>query len=101
MGGTADHIHILTSIHSTVCLANLIRDMKTGSRYWIKQENIFPHFPGWQNEYGAFTKSYSQRDSVIDYIKNQEEHHKTESFIEEFRRLLKEEGVAFDERYLQ
>ena len=100
MGGTVDHIHILTSIHSTVCLANLIRDMKTGSGYWIKQENIFPQFPGWQNEYGAFTKSYSQRDSVIAYIRNQEEHHKTESFMDEFKRLLKEEGIAFDERYL-
>ena len=101
MGGTKDHIHMLTSLHSTICLADLIHDMKIGSSNWIKQENIFPQFPGWQNEYGAFTKSYSHSDSVIAYIKNQIEHHKTESFIDEFKRLLKNEGIEFDERYLR
>ena len=101
MGGTEDHIHLLTSLPSTVCLANLIRDMKIGSTIWIKQDNIFLDFPGWQNEYGAFTKSHSDRDSIIAYIKNQVEHHKTESYIDEFKRLLKEEGIVFDERYLR
>ena len=92
---------MLISLHSTVCLSNLIRDMKTGSSYWIKKENIFPNFPGWQNEYGAFTKSHSHRDSTIAYIKNQVEHHKTESYFDEFKRLLKEECVSYDERYLR
>ena len=99
MGGTEDHM--LISLHSTVCLANLVRDLKISSSKWIDQENIFPNFPGWQNEYGAFTKSHSHRDNVIAYIKNQIEHHKTESFIEEFKRLLREEGIDFDEQYLR
>ena len=101
MGGTEDHIHLLTSLHSTVCLANLIRDMKKSSTTWIKQENLFPNFPGWQKEYGAFTKSHSHRNTLVSYIKNQIEHHKTESFIDEFKRFLKEEGIDFDERYLR
>ncbi len=100
MGGTEDHIHYFTSLHSTVCLANLIRDMKKNSTTWIKHENLFHNFPGWQTEYGAFTKSHSHRDTIVDYIKNQIDHHKSESFIEEFKRLLKEEGINFDERYL-
>ena len=101
MGGAEDHIHILTSLHSTKCLANLIRDMKTSSTAWIKRENLYLKFPGWQSEYAAFTKSYSHKDDVINYIKNQEEHHKKETFIDELKRLLKEEGVDFDEKYLQ
>ncbi|MFC1851439.1 transposase [candidate division CSSED10-310 bacterium] len=101
IGGMEDHIHLLTSLHSTVCLANLIRDMKTSSNGWIKKENIFQNFSGWQVEYGAFTRSHSHRDGTISYIKNQEEHHKRESFIDEFKRLLKEEGISFDERYLK
>ena len=101
IGGLEDHIHIFTSLHSTVCLANLVRDVKTSSNTWIKKENIFRKFIGWQDEYGAFTTSHSQRDEVISYIKNQAEHHKKVSFIDEFKRLLKEEGVSFDERYLK
>jgi len=101
MGGTDGRIHMLTSLHSTVCLANLVRDLKISSSKWVDQENVFPNFPGWQNEYGAFTKSHSHRDTVAAYIKNQIEHHKTESFIDEFKRLLREEGIEFDERYLR
>ena len=100
LGGVEDHIHILTSIHSTVCLADLIRDLKTSSTSWIRQNKVFRDFPGWQNEYGAFTKSHSDRDGVTAYIRNQAEHHRTESFVDELRRLLKEEGIAFEERYL-
>ena len=100
MGGTNDHIHMLTSLHSTICLSNLIRDLKTSSTAWIKNENKFINFTGWQSEYGAFSKSHSHRDSVIAYIKNQSEHHKRETFFDEFRRLLTEEGIEFNERYL-
>jgi REP element-mobilizing transposase RayT len=100
IGGSEDHLHMLTSLHSTVCLANIVRDFKVSSSKWISQENIFPNFTGWQNEYGAFSKSHSHRDKVMAYIKNQIEHHKTESFLDEFKRLLREEGVEFDERYL-
>jgi len=101
MGGMEDHIHMLTSVHSTVSIADLIRDLKTSSAAWIKKETLFPHFIGWQNEYGAFTKSHSHRDVVVSYIKNQEEHHKTESFLDEFKRLLREEGISFEDRYIQ
>ena len=92
---------MLTSLHSTANLADLIRDLKTSSTAWIKKEKLFSDFPGWQTEYGAFTKSHSHRDAVIAYIKNQEEHHKTELFIDEFKRLLKDEGIVFEERYLR
>ena len=101
IGGIENHIHMLTSIHSTTSLADLIRDMKTSSTAWIKKEKLFPDFSGWQTEYGAFTKSHSHCDAVTAYIKNQEEHHQKELFIDEFKRLLKEEGIAFEERYLR
>ena len=101
IGGTDDHIHFLISLHSTVCLANLVRDIKKSSTAWIKQEKIFHQFSGWQNEYGAFTKSHSDKDMIISYIKNQPEHHRNESFIDEFKRLLNEENVDFDEQYIR
>jgi len=64
-------------------------------------EGVFRGFTNWQAVYGAFPKSHAERAAVIAYIMNQEEHHHTETFIEEFKQLLKEEGISFDERSLR
>jgi REP element-mobilizing transposase RayT len=96
-----DHIHYLTQLHPSVDLSSLIRDIKTNTTHWIKTEHIFKNFPGWQDGYGAFTKSHEHKNATIEYIKNQEEHHKHESFMEEFQRLLRQEGIEFDEKYLE
>jgi REP element-mobilizing transposase RayT len=96
-----DHLHLLTSIHPTLALADLIRELKTSTSAWIKKENVFPEFSGWQTKYAAFTKSHSHRDSVVEYIKNQEAHHQHEGFLDELKRLLEEDGVVYDERYLE
>jgi len=59
-----------------------------------------PAFEGWQEGYGAFTYSVKEKDTVINYIKNQKEHHKSENFYDEFKRLLIENEIEFDEKYL-
>lgn len=61
---------------------------------------MFPDFNGWQDGYGGFTYSFDRKDVLIDYIKNQEEHHKKVTFEEEYKALLKEHNIAFDEKYL-
>jgi len=66
----------------------------------MKESGKFPKFKGWQEGYGAFTSSVKEKNNVIAYIKNQKEHHKSESFSDEFRRLLVENGIEFDEKYL-
>ena len=66
----------------------------------MKESGKFPDFEAWQNGYGAFTYSIREKEMIMNYIRNQKEHHKTENFKEEFRRLLEENGVDFDERYL-
>ncbi len=101
MNGVEDHVHILTSIHQTLSVADLVRDLKTASSNWIRQEGLFSGFIGWQDGYGAFTKSHHDRDAVIEYIKDQVEHHRKVSFMEEFKALLQTEGIPFDERFLQ
>lgn len=101
MNGVDDHLHFLTSLHPTLDLASLVREMKTSSTPWIKREKLIPDFPGWQDEYAAFTKSHQDVAEVIEYIKNQEEHHRKVPFVEEFKALLRDEGIEFDERYLQ
>ena len=100
INGVEDHIHIVTSVHPTVALSNLIKDIKLGSTSFIKDKGLFPHFGGWQDGYSAFTYHISAKDNLIEYVKNQEEHHKTKTFKEELMELLKEHGVQYDEKYL-
>ncbi len=66
----------------------------------MKSENKFPDFEGWQGGYGAFTYNNRDKQMIINYVKNQKEHHKTESFLDEYKRLLTENGIEFDENYL-
>ena len=95
-----DHLHIVTSVHQSIALADLVKDIKLGSSDYIKKDNIFQNFNGWQDKYAAFTYAIDAKDNLIEYVKNQEEHHKTKTFKEELIELLKEHQIDFDEKYL-
>lgn len=100
INGTQDHIHIFSDLHPSVCLADYIKDIKLASHSFMKESGLFPAFTAWQSGYGTFTYSIKEKDTIIDYVKNQKEHHKQESFYDEFKRLLIENGILFDEKYL-
>jgi putative transposase len=100
IGGMSDHIHIITHLHPTVSLASIVKDIKVSSSTFIKSNKLFPMFAGWQDGYGGFTYSIHDKARLIDYVKNQEEHHKIKTFKEEFIELLNEHGIEFDEKYL-
>ncbi len=100
IGGVEDHIHIITHVHPAIAIAYLIKDVKLASSDYIKVENIFPDFNGWQDGYGAFTYSISARDNLIEYVKNQKEHHRKVSFRDEYINLLNEHAIEFNEKYL-
>ena len=100
IGGVEDHVHILSSLHPTVALADFIKDIKVASSGWIKDEKVFPEFEAWQEGYAALTCSLGEKDRLIEYIKGQEEHHRTVSFLDEYREMLRVAGIELDERYL-
>jgi REP element-mobilizing transposase RayT len=100
IGGVEDHIHILTGVHPTLSLAELVRDIKIATSQWIKKEGVFPDFAHWQDGYGAFTVSHGDKDAVVEYIRGQEQHHKQVSFKDELREFLTRHGITFDEKYL-
>jgi len=97
--GVRDHVHILLSVHPTVALAELLKDIKVASSIWIKENKVFPYFVGWQEGYGAFTYSLRDEPELIAYLKGQEEHHRRVTFEEEYRKLLLDAGIKIDERY--
>ncbi len=94
-----DHIHILIAMHPTLALSDFIKELKTSTNKWLKNRGNFPNFEAWGEKYAAFTIRYQEKDTVIEYIKNQREHHKTEIFKDEYRRLIIENGIEIDEKY--
>ena len=100
INGVENHLHIATHIHPSISVSSIIKDLKVSSSLFIKDESLFTNFNGWQVGYGAFTYRYENRKTLIDYIQNQEEHHRKKSFREEYRELLLENGIEFKEDYL-
>lgn len=100
IGGIEDHVHIITHLHPSVSLANLVKDIKLASSEFIKTNKLFKNFNGWQSGYGAFTYSIEAKENLINYVKNQEQHHKIKSFKDEYLEILKEHGIDYDEKYL-
>lgn len=99
INGMPDHLHIFTSLHPTVRLSDLVKDIKVASNLWMKQNDLFPEFEEWQEGYGAFTYCIRDKEMIINYIKNQKKHHHAEDFESEYRRLLLENEIEFDEKY--
>jgi len=100
IGGVEDHIHIITHLHPSVALADLVKDIKTSSSAMIKAEKMFKHFTGWQIGYGAFTYSVEAKSNLINYVKNQEAHHKANDYKSELETLLEEHKIEYDKKYL-
>jgi putative transposase len=97
-GGVADHVHLLFVLGRTIALSKVVEEVKKESSKWAK-ENIHASFY-WQNGYGAFSVSPSNVEQVKSYIENQEEHHRTMTFQEEFLELLRRHEIEWDERYV-
>ena len=97
IGGTADHVHVLTMLPKALSIADLVRLLKSNSSSWASTR--VPGF-AWQAGYGAFTFARPDLAGLQHYVERQEEHHRTVTFQEEYRALLKEFGIEFDERYL-
>jgi REP element-mobilizing transposase RayT len=92
IGGTKNHVHILFNLPPKIALATLVRVLKAKSSKWINYEG---HLFAWQEGYGGFSVSASNLDAAREYIRNQEEHHRTRSYEEEFAALCHRYGVKF------
>ena len=99
INGIQDHLHIITDLHPSIALADFMREVKASSSLWMKNSGLFPSFKGWAEGYGSFTCSYMDLGKLIDYVKNQQEHHRKKSFEDEYRSLLIDSGVKIDERF--
>ena len=98
VNGTADHVHMLVRIRPAQSTAEVVRVVKANSCRWVHEKWKMKF--AWQTGYGAFSVSQSAVSAVSRYIADQEKHHKTKTFQEEYVAFLKRNNVAYDERYL-
>jgi putative transposase len=100
INGMPDHVHVLFGMRPSQSLSDLMQDIKGSSSKWINEKKFLKFKFSWQEGYGAFSYSKSQLPKIINYINNQEAHHKKKSFIEEYTNFLQAFNVDYDERYI-
>jgi len=100
VGGTEDHVHIACTLPRTLTQSKLLEETKKASSIWMKQQEGGARHFSWQAGYGIFSLGQSQMPTLIQYINNQEEHHRTKSFKEELLELLEKYDVEYDEKHL-
>jgi len=100
VGGTTDHVHLAIRLARTLTIAALIEKLKTASSQWMKTQPGGSKTFAWQRGYGCFSISPKNLDALRAYIDNQEEHHRTRTFQEEFRMFLEKNGIEYDGAYV-
>ena len=100
VGGWKDHVHVFFELHPDLKISDLMRMLKATSSKWINDNKLVSGKFQWQEGYGAFSYSRSQRNDVIHYIMNQEEHHQKKTFKEEYLELLQKFEIEFKDEYL-
>jgi putative transposase len=100
IGGVEDHVHLLCRLGKQIGISDFLRELKRDSSKWIKDKQPQLADFYWQDGYGAFSISPGHVDELRKYIANQEEHHRQESFQDEFRRLCAKYGMPIDERFV-
>ena len=100
INGYKDHVHIFFELNPDSSLSSVLELVKSNSSKWINSNHLVMGRFEWQRGYGGFTYSRSQRNNVIQYILNQENHHTSQTFREEYLEILRKFEMEYDERYL-
>lgn len=100
IGGWKDHVHVFFELPPSMKISDIMRDLKAVSSKWINDNKFVKGRFEWQAGYGAFSYSRSQRHSVIQYIINQEEHHRVKTFREEYMKMLKDFEIEYKDEYV-
>lgn len=100
INGMSDHIHILIGLRPAQSISDLMKDIKQSSSKWINENKLTNGHFEWQEGYGAFSYSKSQINHVVNYIQNQELHHKKKTFKEEYLDFLEKFEIEYDEKFI-
>jgi len=100
VNGYKDHVHVFFEMQPSKSLSDIVRIVKSNSSKWMNENNLMVGKFNWQEGYGGFSYSRSQRNSLIKYILNQEEHHRRRTFKEEYLDMLRNFEISYNEQYI-
>lgn len=100
VNGVEDHVHCFVGLKPVVSASELMKKVKAKSSKYINDNNLTKHRFEWQEGYGIFSYGQSQIDAVYKYIQNQEDHHKKQIFLDEYKDLLRLFKIDFEEQYI-
>lgn len=100
INGMPDHLHVFFGMRPIQSLSDLMQDIKQDSSKWINQKKFIKERFEWQQGFGAFSYSKSQASRVINYVQNQEAHHRKITFLDEYKKFLEKFEVDYDDRYI-
>jgi putative transposase len=100
VNGVSDHVHVFVGLKPSMCIADLVRDIKNNSSNFINEQKYLKGKFAWQEGYGAFSYAHSQMNSVYKYIANQEEHHRKKTFKQEYTHFLKKFEIEYKDEFI-
>lgn len=100
INGMPDHIHLFIGMKPSCRISDLVREIKKSSNEFINEKKLSKYKFNWQEGYGAFSYSDSQIDNVVKYIMNQKQHHRKQTFKDEYFQFLKNFNIQYEEKYL-
>ena len=100
VNGVSNHVHLFVGLKPSMCVSDLVRDVKNNSTNFINDRKLIQGKFSWQEGYGSFSYAHSQIDQVYQYILNQKEHHRKKTFKEEYLDFLRKFEIEYDEKYL-
>ncbi|MBK6699532.1 MAG: IS200/IS605 family transposase [Saprospiraceae bacterium] len=100
VNGVEDHVHCFVGLKPAISVSELMKIVKAKSSKYINDHSLTRERFEWQTGFGVFSYSQIDIERVFKYIQNQEEHHRSKKFKEEYLELLKEYQVEYDEQYL-
>lgn len=100
VNGVQDHIHIFFDYKGHELISDFVREIKKSSNKFINENYRSPEIFEWQSGYGVFSHGYREKDIIINYVKNQQEHHVKKSFRQEYLQLLKAFEVEYKDEYI-
>lgn len=95
-----DHLHLFVGYHPSILISDFVKEIKVATNEYIQKNRISHGSFSWQSGYGVFSYSHSQIDHVINYVKNQESHHKKKTFSEEYVEFLEQFAIEYESKYI-
>lgn len=100
VNGIEDHIHLVVDVNASYSKSRLMQDIKSTSSFWMKRCGLFNGFRGWCDGFFSESKDRNSLDTIINYVKNQELHHKGETFVAELKRFYRSHGLEWNDAEL-